>query len=55
MQKVVNLPAIRRISSSTSTSQASLTLSWKSSNEVDADDDTDLLSFLGLALKHKNV
>jgi len=47
------LPDIRSISSSASISQASLTLSWKSSNEVDAEEETDLLSFLGLALEHK--
>lgn len=45
------VPDIRSISSSASISHASLTLSWKSSNEVDAEDDTDLFSFFGLALK----
>lgn len=54
-QKYINelLPDIGRISSSAPISQASLTLSWKSSNEVDAEDDTDLFSFLGLALRKK--
>lgn len=47
---VYQLPDKRKISSSASISQASLTLSWKSSKEVEPEEDANLLSFLGLAL-----